>query len=485
MPISTPDSGPTPPPGCPAHSAAAPVPAGPESLYGPEFAANPSAVYARLRAYGPVAPVEISPGVHASLVTSYATALEIMRNTETFPRDPRRWEALNDGTVPMDSPVVPMMMYRPNPMYTDGEEHERYRGAVSDTLNRLNPHALRTYVEESADLLIDLFGPEGEAELLSEYCARLPLLVFNQLFGCPPELSEKLVKGMASLLDAGEDAVEANAVLIETLLALITLKRAEPGADITSWLLAHPARLNDEEMISQLILLTGAGVEPVKNLICNALRLLLSDDRFGGDLSGGTMPVDEALDEALWTDPPIANYATHFPVRDVTIGGHRVAKGTPVLISMAAANNDPQLVSDRRGNRAHLAFGAGPHACPAKDPARIIASTAVEKLLDRVPDIELTVDPGQLQWRPGPFHRALSALPVRFPPVVAKYDATGATATDQNPGGNAWNSSRDLSTSALSSSTPKDATSTERERGSGNAVQRPWWNSLIAWWRGR
>lgn len=485
MPTSTPDSGPTPPPGCPAHSGQNPEPGRPESLYGPEFAADPSAIYARLRAYGPVGPVEIAPGVQASLVTSYTTALEIMRNTETFPRDPRRWEALANGTVPMDSPVVPMMMYRPNPMYTDGEEHERFRGAVSDTLERLNPHALRSYVEESADLLIDLFGPEGEAELLSEYCARLPLLVFNQLFGCPPELSEKLVKGMAAVLDASEDAVKANVVLTETLLELIALKRAEPGADITSWLLAHPARLTDEEMISQLVLLTGGGVEPVKNLICNALRLLLSDDRFAGDLSGGTMPVDEALDEALWTDPPIANYATHYPVRDVTIAGHRVAKGTPLLISMAAANNDPQLVSDRRGNRAHLAFGAGPHACPAKDPARIIASTAVEKLLDRVPDIELTVDPAQLQWRPGPFHRALAALPVRFPPVVAKYDQAVATATDQIPGGNSWNSSPAPSTSSPSSSTPKGATSTEKERGSESAVQRPWWNSLITWWRGR
>ncbi|MGY0062275.1 cytochrome P450 [Streptomyces sp. LZ34] len=484
MPTSTPDSGPTPPPGCPAHSGQAPQAGRPESLYGPEFAADPAAVYARLRAYGPVAPVEISPGVHASLVTGYATALEIMRNTETFPRDPRRWEALADGTVPMDSPVVPMMMYRPNPMYTDGEEHERYRGAVSDTLNRLNPHALRTYVEESADLLIDLFGPEGEAELLSEYCARLPLLVFNQLFGCPPELSETLVRAMAALLDASEDAVKANVVLTETLLALIAMKRAEPGADITSWLLAHPARLSDEEMVSQLVLLLGAGVEPVKNLICNALRLLLSDDRFAGDLSGGTMPVDEALDEVLWTDPPIANYATHFPVRDVTVAGHRLAKGAPVLISMAAANNDPHLVADRRGNRAHLAFGAGPHACPAKDPARIIASTAVEKLLDRVPDIELAVDPAQLHWRPGPFHRALAALPVHFPPVAAKYDQTGATATDQTTGGNAWNPTPDPSTDP-SSSTPKGATSTAKGHGSGNAAQRPWWNSLITWWRGR
>ncbi|MDX3224825.1 cytochrome P450 [Streptomyces sp. ME19-01-6] len=480
MPTSTPDAGPTPPPGCPAHSGPYSEPGQPEPLYGPEFATDPSAVYARLRAYGPVAPVELSPGVHASLVTSYATALEIMRNTETFPRDPRRWEALADGTVPMDNPVVPMMAYRPNAMYTDGEVHERFRSAVSDTLNRLNPHALRTYVEQSADLLIDLFGPEGEAELLTEYCARLPLLVFNQLFGCPPELSEKLVKAMAAIFDADEDTEQANALLSETLFALVAMKRADPQADITSWLLAHPARLDDEEMVHQIALLTGGGTEPVQNLICNALRLLLSDDRFAGDLSGGTMPVDEALDEVLWTDPPIANYATHFPARDVTVAGHRLLKGTPVLISMAAANNDPHLVSDRRGNRAHLAFGAGPHACPAKDPARIIASTAIEKLLDRLPDIELATEPDQLRWRHGPFHRSLAALPVRFPPVAAKYDDADAVVTDQNPGGNTWNPSP-----SPSSSTPTDTTSTGREHASGSAARRPWWNSLTAWWRGR
>jgi hypothetical protein len=31
-----------------------------------------------------------------------------------------------------------------------------------------------------------------------------------------------------------------------------------------------------------------------------------------------------------------------------------------------------------------------------------------------VPDIELAVPADLLTWRPGPFHRALNALPVRF-----------------------------------------------------------------------
>jgi hypothetical protein len=82
-------------------------------------------------------------------------------------------------------------------------------------------------------------------------------------------------------------------------------------------------------MLHQLVVLIGAGVEPEQNLIINALRLLLFDERFGGDLSVGTLPVDDALDEVLWTDPPLANFSICFPPRDVELAGTRLREGTP------------------------------------------------------------------------------------------------------------------------------------------------------------
>ncbi|WP_251070179.1 cytochrome P450 [Streptomyces sp. ISL-96] len=458
-----------PPPGCPAH-------AGHMSLYGPEFAADPSATYERLRTYGSVAPVEIAPGVHASLVTGYESALEVLRSPERFSKDPRRWKALADGTVPADSPVVPMMMYRPNALFTDGDEHARLRGAITDSLSRVDPNALRGYVEESADTLIDRFGPKGRADLLSEYGAVLPLLVFNQLFGCPPETGDKLVQGMSGIFDANADSEKANAVLTEGVAELVALKRERPAADVTSWLMAHPAQLTDEEMMHQLVVLMGAGTEPQQNLICNGLRLLLSDDRFGGDLAGGSMPVEDALDEVLWTDPPMANYAVHYPLHDLELDGTPLREGEPVLISLAAANTDPALAGDRRGgNRAHLAWSAGAHTCPAKSPARLIAAVAVEKLLDRLPDAELAVGVGRLEWRQGPFHRALAALPVRFPPITVP-----VVTTDKTSGARTWNTNP-----APSSSTPPVPTSTEREPASGNGGRQRWWSSLARWWRGQ
>jgi cytochrome P450 len=480
----TPHAGPTPPRGCPAHTASAS--GRPESLHGDEFAADPAATYARLREKGPIAPVELAPGVTVSLVTSYRAALDILRAPETYSRDSRRWQALSDGTVPTDNPVVPMLLYRPNALFSDGTEHQRLRGAIADTLDRIDPHALRTYVEQSADLLIDLFGPRGEADLLSEYCARLPLLVFNKLFGCPPELGEKLVRALAAIFD-GSDSDKANTLLVETLFELVTLKRTDPGSDMTSWLIAHPAKLDDEELVHQIVILVGAGTQPQQNLICNGLRMLLSDERFADDLASGTLPVDDALDEVLWTDPPLANFCAHFPVHDVKLGGYVIPEGDPVLISLSAANNDPSLLSDgRSGNRAHLAWGAGPHACPAKEPSRVIASVAVEKLLDRIPDIELAIDAADLKWRPGPFHRALSTLPVHFPPIAATPHATvagttgGTEASDGNPGGGLGNAGPGPSLPI-----PEDATSTAREPGPEDETQQPWWKLLSRLWRGR
>ncbi|WP_246144149.1 cytochrome P450 [Actinacidiphila oryziradicis] len=478
MTTPAPVPGAVPPPGCPAHTGHdndAPGTSTAAQLYGPEFAADPGATYARLRKHGSVTPVEIAPGVRASLVIGYETALEVLRSPERFSKDPRRWRALANGTVPADSPVVPMMMYRPNALWTDGDDHARLRGAITDSLARVDPNALRGYVEHSADTLIDRIGPKGEADLLGEYGAILPLLVFNRMFGCPPDIGEKLVFGMSGIFDADADSEKANMVLVEGVAELVSLKRKTPKADVTSWMMAHPAQLTDEEMMHQLVVLMGAGTEPQQNLICNGLRLLLSDDRFAGDLAGGSLPVEDALDEVLWTDPPMANYAIHYPLNDLTLDGTLLREGEPILISLAAANTDPGLVADRRGgNRAHLAWSAGPHTCPAKSPARLIAAVAVEKLLDRLPDVQLATGVERLEWRQGPFHRALAALPVRFPPITVR------VATDTPSGVSEWNPNP-----APSSSTPPAVTSTEREPASANTDRQHWWSFLGRWWRGQ
>ncbi|MET7638605.1 cytochrome P450 [Streptomyces sp. NPDC005438] len=479
-----------PPPGCPAHQGAhqgAHPRQAPEGgsglpmLYGPDFAADPEPTYRRLRETGPVAWVEIAPGVTAMVATSYGSVLKIV-HSPNFTKDSRRWRALNEGKVPMDTPVLPMMMYRPSLLFADdtaqNQPHTRLRAAIDDSWGRVDPQSLRDYIEQAADRLIDVFARRGEADLVGEYAEQLPLLVFTRLFGAPTPMVDRMATACARMIDAeGPVAQQASADLAQCLGELVHLKRANPGADVTTWMLEHPSALTDEEMVHQMVVLIGAGTVPTSTWTANALRLLLTDDRFAGNLSGGGTPVTDALDEVLWNQSPMANYSMHYGEFDEELDGVLIPAGVPVLISHAMANTDPALVAEQRrlsGNRAHLAFSAGPHTCPAQDEARVIATAGIEKILDRLPEMEITVPVEELTWRPGPFHRALNSLPVRFPPESVLLHS------DETRGDSRWNPD-----SAPYGSTPQDVTSTVRPPDSASRGRRRWWSSLVAWWHGQ
>ncbi|MFE6870562.1 cytochrome P450 [Kitasatospora sp. NPDC057692] len=391
-----------PPPGCPAHGTGERIP-----LYGSQFAADPQAYYAYMRHFGATTPVELAPGVEATLVTDYTSALQLLQDPASFRKDSRRWRDLNEGRIPADSPVLPLLAYRPNCMFSDGVEHLRLRQAVTDSLARIDTRRLTQRIGQISDYLIAQFSSRGSADLVGEYAKQLPLFVFNELFGCPADIGDRVMFGISGMFD-GVNAARAADVLLQAAADLVILKRSRPGDDVTSWLMQHEAGLDNEEMVHQLALLLGAGAEPLRNLIGNTLHRLLTQDQYAH--KGGL--IAEALDDTLWGNPPLTNYAPHYAAADMEFAGAKLEAGELVLVSIAAAN-----AGGAGSNRAHLAWSAGPHACPSKEPARHITVTAIENLFNRLPDIELAVPADSLTWRPGPFSRALSALPTRFTPV--------------------------------------------------------------------
>ncbi|MDQ0584481.1 cytochrome P450 [Streptomyces rishiriensis] len=400
---------PVPPPGCPAHQAGGRVP-----LYGTEFAADPQAYYTYLRHFGPTAPVELAPGVEATLITDYAVALQLLQDSGAFRKDARRWRDLNEGRVPPDSPVAPLLSYRPNAMFSDGAEHLRLRQAITDSMARVDTRKLSRTTEQVSNYLISQFGPRGSADLLGDYAKQLPLFVFNELFGCTADIGDRVVFGITGMFD-GVNAEQAVGVMFGAIGELVALKRAKPGDDVPSWLIEHPAKLTDEELVHQIALLLVAGNEPLRNLIGNTLHRLLTHDTYAHQ--GGL--IDEAIDDTLWENPPMQNLAPHYPAGDMEFAGQKVHAGDLLLVSFAAANTGPALTAARQAgsNRAHLAWSAGPHACPSKEPARQITVTAIENLLNKLPDVELAVPTESLTWRPGPFNRGLTVLPAKFTPV--------------------------------------------------------------------
>ncbi|GGW38661.1 cytochrome P450 [Streptomyces lucensis JCM 4490] len=390
------------------------------ALYDAEFAEDPHRAYARMRdRFGPLVPVELAPGVPATLVIGFHQARRILNDPLHFPADPRIWQQ----AIPDTCPVKPMMEWRPNALRSAGAEHTRYRAANTASLQAVDQHELRALVEKVASEAIGDFRALGHADLLTQYSWPIAFRVLSALLGCPDEIGRRIADGMAKIFDAeAATAALGNEILGRAVADLVALRRHQPGDDVTSRLIAHAARLDDVEMSHQLVTLYGAGIEPLTHLISNTVLKILTDEHFSAGLHAG-QPVRDALDTVLYTDPPLANYCITYPPYPIDVDGVLLPAHQPVVISMAACNNDPAVTAgvaaaDLTGNRAHLSWSIGPHSCPARSHAYLIAETAISWLLDALPELDLARPVSELVWRPGPFHRALESLPVRFPAVV-------------------------------------------------------------------
>ncbi|MEV5837640.1 cytochrome P450 [Nocardia sp. NPDC052112] len=382
------------------------------ALYSEEFASDPHRVYREMRErYGSIVPVELAPGIAATLVVDYRTALRILHDPEHFPADSRVWQK----DIAPDCPVLPLLEWRPIPTRNSGPLHERYRKAMVAGLDGVDLLALHTTVGQIAGPLINSFCEDGHADMVGQYAFPLAFAMINAMLGCPPEIGQRAAAGMAAMFD-GVNAAEGGAMVAAAMSDLVSLKRADPSDDVVTRILQHPVGLDDEEMQQQILSVFGAGIEPLSNLIVNTLRLMLTDERFAAGVLGGSLSTRDALDEVLFVDPPLTNYGVTFPRQPVLIDDIWLPAHQPVVISFAACNSDPAInTGEYTDNRSHLAFSAGPHTCPARSVAYLIAQDAVDQLLDALPEIQLAVAGDELTWRPGPFNRSLESLPVAFP----------------------------------------------------------------------
>lgn len=415
-----------PPPGCPAHRRRP----SPQPLYGPDLDGDAlPALYEQLRRrHGPIAPVALAPGIDVWLVIGYRELLRVCREEQDFSHDPRRWNLLREGRVPADSPVMPFVGYRPALMFVDGQQHRRMRGAVSAALAGINGHELARLVRSTAERLIAGFADRREADLVPHYAQRLPMQVITALLGLDEPTGQQLIQAVAGTAAANADSANASKRMGAILLSLIREKRSRPSDDLTSALLRHPAELSDEEILHNVVVMIVAGNQTTKNWIATSLRILLTDPAFRSSLSSGHVTVDDALDLVLWRFPPTQNMPARYATRDLHIGGQDIKTGDMLILGLAGANADPDVLPpDGRpvtGNRAHVAFSAGPHTCPAQDPARLIARNAVDTIRHRLPDMELAVPERELAWAKSPWTKGLAALPVRF--TAPQFNASAA-----------------------------------------------------------
>lgn len=427
------DDGALPPPGCPAHAVAGTGPGGLRRLYGPEHESDPMSLYEKLRAeHGPVAPVLLNGDVPAWLVLGHTENLHMTRNPSQFSRDSRRWRLIADGTVPPDHPLAPIFTWQPICVFADGADHERLRGAVTDSIARIDTRGVRRHINRFSNRLVNDFCQDGRTDLVSRFAEHLPMMVMCQILGMGEEYNERMVQSARDMIKGTATANASNAYVMGVLNRHVARRRARPEDDFATWLVEHPAGLSDEEVSHHLRLVLIAAYETTANLIANVLRMVLTDPRFHAQLSGGHMTLPEAVEQTLWDEPPFTTILGRWAVADTEFGGQQIKRGDALVVGLAAGNVDPVVRPDRhasmQGNRAHLAFSGGPHECPGQDIGRAIADTGIDALLMRLPDLQLSVKEDELKYSSALMSRHLIELPVKFAARPQEHDATGPAA---------------------------------------------------------
>ncbi len=418
----------------------------PTALYGPGFARDPARLTEDLRRrHGPVAPVLLDGTVPAWLVLGYRELYQVADDPELFARTRRHWHS-GQRFRPQE-PTDPRANGAPGADTVPRSGDRPPGGAVSGSgstppappplhaaLAEVDPMELRLRVEQVADRLVNGFAGRGTADLIAEYTHRIPLLTLARIFGLAETTVPGLVRDTGLSATPGPEAVPARQRIVSLMRELVRHKRAHPGADLPSRILAHPRAPHDDAVATDLFLTLEVAHLATADWMGNALRLMLTDERFATTLSGGRGSIGQALNEVLWREPPVQNIVGRIATTDTHLGGRHVRRGDLLVLGVAAANADPHArvrgscpqltdgggdVGGAVGNEAYLSFGHGEHSCPypAQEIAATVARGGVEVLLDRLPDVHLAVPGSTLTWRHSVRMRGLTTLPVRFTPA--------------------------------------------------------------------
>ncbi len=278
----------------------------------------------------------------------------------------------------------------------------------------------RTLVDET----LQAAARDGEADLMAGLARPLPSAVIARLLGLPMSDIGQFAQWTDELLDRQGAATSANTALVDLHDEFAAYLRghiedrqnsADPPDDvITRFVLAEldGAPLTVRAVQTQMMFFIVAGNGTTRDLIGNMLTYMASDPALFSALQRDRAAIPAVIEEVLRIDSPVQMLARNC-VAGITLDGMDVKPGERVLFSIASANRDAKvwaepdtLRPDRDKARAHLAFGAGPHICPAAALARLEARIAAELLLDRVDALSLPPDhvrdPNPVVWANGP-----------------------------------------------------------------------------------
>lgn len=321
------------------------------------------------------------------LVTGYEEVRATLRDPRLSPR------SFTDDMVAARLSVA--AAHQLTPLFRrHGEEHRHHRALLAAAFTPRSVERLRPVAADVAGRLADelvVAGPDGSFDEV--FAARLPAEVFAVLFGLPVGDRDRLA-GWANdlalaffgLADPASVAVVERAAseMRAYSLELVAARRAEPGDDLVSHLLAAEIdgrRLDDDDLVATITGFIFAGSETTRRQLGELMTAFAAHPEAWARLRAEPDLVPSAVEEVL-------------RLHGIVPGLTRVdlETGERLAVVFVTANRDPAAFDDpdrfdvaRPDADAHLTFGWGPHFCLGAGLARVELTEALRALLDRFP----------------------------------------------------------------------------------------------------
>ena len=330
------------------------------------------------------------------------------------------------GGIRPDQDPVPQMIDM------DAPQHLWRRKLVSTGFTPRRVVQQEARVLELTDAIIDRVCEKGSCDLVRDVVAWLPIEVIGGALGFDPkdfgtllEWSDALMCALTGDPDVLDRAGEAFGGYVGYVTGAIAERRELPTEDLLS-ILVHAEvdgqRLTDDDVLYESLLILIGGDETSRHVMSGGVYQLLRDREQWERLLADRSLLPKAVEEMLRWVTPIRNMARTV-TRDTTFGGKDMQAGQKLVLLYPSANRDEDVFDEpfrfdiARTPNEHLAFGVGPHFCLGNALARVEVRTMVDRLLERLPDLEL-MSPDEPEWRPANFVSGYEQLPVRFTPTA-------------------------------------------------------------------
>jgi cytochrome P450 len=313
----------------------------------------------------------------------------------------------------------------------DGRDHARVRSFMNLGFNATVIHGLRGLIQQATDELLHLVQEQGHLDGCEDFAFLLPAYVLSDLLGVHKEDRAKVVQWSVDFVDffnvlpisvdTSRRLTQSGFAMIDYTRTLLTERRANPRDDFLGTLVnttTETGGFSDEEIIANAMLLLLAGHVAVRNLVGNAIYLLLTHPEQFTQVKANPTLLHSVVEETLRYEPPVT-LIPRIATADFEFQGNAIREGQIVQLSIASANRDAVHFPDgerfdisRKPGR-HLSFGYGPHGCLGASLAREESQIALETLFRRMPRLRLN-ESKEIQWYRNAGNRGPITLPLLF-----------------------------------------------------------------------